>query len=52
LREATLGDETAIAAAEIEERLAVEDFGALYLAEEDGVITGDIGGDDGARQVD
>ena len=47
-----LGGEAAIAAAEIEERLAVEDFDALYFAKEDGVIAGDIGCDDVAPQVD
>ena len=41
----------AIAAAEIEERFAVEDFDASHFAKENGVVPGDIGGHYVARQV-
>ena len=45
------GGEVAIAAAEIEERFAVEDFDASHFAKENGVVPGDIGGHYVARQV-
>jgi hypothetical protein len=47
-----LRGEAAVAAPEIEERLAVEDFGTLDFAEEDGVIAGDVGGNYVTREVD